>query len=613
MPIITNDGFQNNSPKAMNLRYLKNGLVPYTSIAEANSLVPQAYRHRGFSVAVDEGNGYLVEYWYKGGINDADLVKKDDSETPQRLVSTGTVTLDLNDRHIRIYAISNVTINLPTAGGRYGKKYRFTRLDDADYTVTIVGNIQERINSSLTLQLPAKWYSYEIEAADVGTTSISSPGWIITSHYEPEVEEVDFTPVLKFNRDKVRYHTLTQDITYSVALTGNKYGRVITDIFEASSEYVVKIPESFETSGNFRQGVRNTISLTIMPATSADKVLATIRSEDDTAQPVASALHIMGDFQQNELVEAMYDFQPTGQEGDSIIRWYRADNASGLNSQIIPNETDAGFIISNTACGKYIRAGVTPVNNQGYVGTETFTSWEGPITGCNTSTTTTMAGSFNPTNVANLAFWLAADSYQGATNAVTQANDKSGNARHFLPENASRRPTIANGLNGIPGFQFNGSQNLRGPALSDTDNYTIFSVGTVGVCRGLDGNGNGWSIINFGSNKANVVMTQSGMIAYNNTYEFNLSTAKLATIVINNSGTNNSSIAVWDGGTLRGTQSINNRTLRSSTVGFAIGQGGDPSGFSVGNLQEAIVYNRVLTTQEINNVNNYLKAKYNIS
>lgn len=71
MAISLNDGIQNNSPKSLDFKLLKNGTTAYASVSEANSTVNIAYRTVGLTVFV---NG--VEYWYKDGTADINLVIK---------------------------------------------------------------------------------------------------------------------------------------------------------------------------------------------------------------------------------------------------------------------------------------------------------------------------------------------------------------------------------------------------------------------------------------------------------------------------------------------------------------------------------------------------------
>lgn len=78
MAITINDNFQNNSPKSLDAKYTKfvsGAATPYVSVAEVNSLIPNEYRSVGLTVLIDIG-GVNVEYWYKEGILDGDLVVK---------------------------------------------------------------------------------------------------------------------------------------------------------------------------------------------------------------------------------------------------------------------------------------------------------------------------------------------------------------------------------------------------------------------------------------------------------------------------------------------------------------------------------------------------------
>lgn len=75
MPITVNDNFRNNTPKSLDNKFLKNGLTPYVSVAEANATIPQAYRSPGLPVFIDDGSG-RKEYWYRDGVTDVHLIQK---------------------------------------------------------------------------------------------------------------------------------------------------------------------------------------------------------------------------------------------------------------------------------------------------------------------------------------------------------------------------------------------------------------------------------------------------------------------------------------------------------------------------------------------------------
>src|SRR6478609_8770840 len=76
MAITLNDNLQGNSPKSLDNKYLKFGTTQYVDVAEVNSTIFPAYRHRGLTVKI-EGE----EYWYKDGVADIDLVLKTGDRT----------------------------------------------------------------------------------------------------------------------------------------------------------------------------------------------------------------------------------------------------------------------------------------------------------------------------------------------------------------------------------------------------------------------------------------------------------------------------------------------------------------------------------------------------
>jgi hypothetical protein len=68
--INLNDNFKINAGKPIDSKYL-NGVIDYSSISEVNLIIPQSERYLGLTVRI---NG--VEYWYKNGKLDTDLVVK---------------------------------------------------------------------------------------------------------------------------------------------------------------------------------------------------------------------------------------------------------------------------------------------------------------------------------------------------------------------------------------------------------------------------------------------------------------------------------------------------------------------------------------------------------
>jgi hypothetical protein len=88
MAIIVNDNLQNNSPKSLDNKYTKfDGILsnPYTNTAEVNSTILPSYRSIGLTVLVQE-DGKNVEYWYRAGTANGDLVKKTGAENINQLI-----------------------------------------------------------------------------------------------------------------------------------------------------------------------------------------------------------------------------------------------------------------------------------------------------------------------------------------------------------------------------------------------------------------------------------------------------------------------------------------------------------------------------------------------
>lgn len=66
-----NDNFKLNAGKPLEFKYFNSYNEPYNSVAEANSLIPIPERHVGLTVNINS-----IEYWYKNGVLDTDLIEK---------------------------------------------------------------------------------------------------------------------------------------------------------------------------------------------------------------------------------------------------------------------------------------------------------------------------------------------------------------------------------------------------------------------------------------------------------------------------------------------------------------------------------------------------------
>jgi hypothetical protein len=99
--------------------------------------------------------------------------------------------------------------------------------------------------------------------------------------------------------------------------------------------------------------------------------------------PTASAVSFSGTPNIGQLLTGTYTYTDAESdlEGTSTFQWYRADNASGLNSAAISGATATTYMLQAADNGKYIRFGVVPVAASGTSpGVEAFSSWQGPVT-----------------------------------------------------------------------------------------------------------------------------------------------------------------------------------------------------------------------------------------
>lgn len=120
--------------------------------------------------------------------------------------------------------------------------------------------------------------------------------------------------------------------------------------------------------------------------------------------PVASSVAFTGTQTQGQTLTGTYTYSG-GTEGSSLPKWYRSDNASGLNRAAISGATASTYVLQAGDVGKYIQFAVTPVSNTPTTGTEVFSAYSGAI----------VASVATATNLTN--FQL--DGYTQSTNNLT--------------------------------------------------------------------------------------------------------------------------------------------------------------------------------------------------
>lgn len=110
-----NDAFDCRSPKPLDKRYLKNEIIPYTSVAEVNTAIVSAYRYQGLTVLIGS-----IEYWYIGGITDGHLVPKIAGNIILTLTADGFYTFPTGTLIVALVVTPDVDINFKagsTVGG----------------------------------------------------------------------------------------------------------------------------------------------------------------------------------------------------------------------------------------------------------------------------------------------------------------------------------------------------------------------------------------------------------------------------------------------------------------------------------------------------------------
>lgn len=225
------------------------------------------------------------------------------------------------------------------------------------------------------------------------------------------------------------------------------------------------------------------------------------------------------------------------------------------------------------------------------------------IGGLNTRTT-----AFSPANLAGLSLWLKADA--GVTlsgSDVTAWADQSGNGKNATPITASPTITTINSKNFV---RFNGvDQALSGSNVISAIPCTIISVVRWRSFKGIDM----WFQQNGGED--NVALYAGDSFAWrvfngadlDSTYsEWDFDVTQLAITIVN--GENS---AHFYNGAAAGTGDSGDRTPAGNYY-LSYWAGGGEDKYRHFDIAEIIIYNRVITTTERQQVEGYLNAKYAI-
>lgn len=248
---------------------------------------------------------------------------------------------------------------------------------------------------------------------------------------------------------------------------------------------------------------------------------------------------------------------------------------------------------------------------------------------------TSSVTSFSPLSIAGCKLWLdAAD--QGTIsvsgNAVTQWNDKSGNASHFTQGTGARRPSSGtrtqNGLNVI---DFDGTNDsLTTTAAKSAFNFlnnttaTIFRVlqqdttsGTQYVMGNNEGTNNAVGIFYFTSSTNDQLSCGAGVPSTVYTITKTFSTAARYDTIksdpANATAANRIKVSTNGAafvGSNTGTQTPSGST---SSIDFILGNDSDGGSIPMnGYFAEIIIYDSILSAGDITAVQDYLAAKWGI-
>lgn len=211
---------------------------------------------------------------------------------------------------------------------------------------------------------------------------------------------------------------------------------------------------------------------------------------------------------------------------------------------------------------------------------------------------------FSPSDIAGLKLWLKADAITGLSDgdSVASWSDSSGNSNDAVQATTANKPTYKTGIiNSLPVVRFDDTDDyIVTPSISWT-NQTIFVV--------LKGTGGGYPV-GFTTGSENAVIY--GFVA--NTLEIyngpriqigNFSSFAYATIIRNSSGTT----TVRKNGTQTGTSASVNIPAASVVKLGVSGSLTDPWG---GDIAELLIYDAVISGDDLTNVETYLADKYGL-
>ena len=226
---------------------------------------------------------------------------------------------------------------------------------------------------------------------------------------------------------------------------------------------------------------------------------------------------------------------------------------------------------------------------------------------------------FTPASLSGLSMWL--DPTDSATltlsgSQIVDISDKSGNGNHATQPTAASRPLTGGSINGLNAMIFDG-----------TDDFFNLGAGIAGIMTGavtafivaLSDNAGDASqlLMGFGTattapRGATIFQTATQLQGYHRTTvaPTNLTFTRNTTPFLACLRRNNGSVRVWGNG---GTSAYGSDSEDVTATLGTIGAAGAAANRFDGQIAEIIIYNRALSSAEMNLVNNYLAAKWGLT
>lgn len=239
------------------------------------------------------------------------------------------------------------------------------------------------------------------------------------------------------------------------------------------------------------------------------------------------------------------------------------------------------------------------------------------------------AGSDEPGDIANLLFWLKADSLALADGAAIDTWEDSGANNWDATAAGTERPTLqTNEINGNPVVRFDGTNDymkITSLATGGVATLTVYAVVKMAVpgsqiiiLQQFDPwyNQTGGWVINVKTTAKPEIghFGNVGLSVNDGTIDLADGTPKVIRCLFDMSLATNE-VAAWiNGSSATGTYSFNSNNTTSGFGTNTLGIGGTPGGGQVltGDIAEIAVWTRALTAGEVTSMDSYFTTKYGL-